>query len=259
MHVTQREKLIVSQLEDRGFVTFQDLSARIAVSAATLRRDLSRLAEEGKLVRVRGGIKAAVNESPDTALPMLSGSPFDENVVLNRTAKRAIGAKAAEYCEPGETIIIDGGSTTLQMCPFLAGKGLHVVTNSLHVVSALLPQPSTRITVPGGSIFREQNIILSINGEQWLSGIHAPKIFLGAAFVGRQGIMQADAVLAVAERGMIEQAEWVALLVDSSKFKAPSGTVVCALDQIDVVITDAGIPDDAAQSIRDAGAELIIV
>jgi DeoR family ulaG and ulaABCDEF operon transcriptional repressor len=133
-----------------------------------------------------------------------------------------------------------------------------VLTNSLHVVSALLPQPGTRIAVPGGSLFREQNIILGIGGEECMPRVHAPRLFMGAAFIGAQGVMQADVVLAAAERQMIDRAEWVALLVDSSKFAAPSGSVVCGLDELDVIVTDAAISDAHAQMIEQAGVKLII-
>jgi DeoR family ulaG and ulaABCDEF operon transcriptional repressor len=76
-------------------------------------------------------------------------------------------------------VTIDGGSTTLQMCPHLAGLDLQVLTNSLHIVSALLPQPDTRVLAPAGTVFREQNIILSAEGEDRMPRFHAPKLFMG--------------------------------------------------------------------------------
>lgn len=87
---------------------------------------------------------------------------------------------------------------------------------------------------------------------------HAPRLFMGAAAVGPQGAMQADVVLVAAERRLIDRAEEVILLVDSSKFHTQSGTIVCGLDEIDTIITDSGIAPEAAQSLRDAGVKLII-
>ncbi len=83
--------------------------------------------------------------------------------------------------------MIDGGSTTLQMCRHLEGKNLQVLTNSLHIVSALLSQTGTRISVPGGAVFREQNIILSASGDDLMPRFHAPQLFMGAAAVGAAG------------------------------------------------------------------------
>lgn len=87
---------------------------------------------------------------------------------------------------------------------------------------------------------------------------HAPKLFMGAAAVGLQGVMQADVVLVAAERRLIDRAEEVILLVDSSKFRSQSGTIVCALDEVDTIITDEGIPPDLAEGLRKAGVNLII-
>jgi DeoR family ulaG and ulaABCDEF operon transcriptional repressor len=159
---------------------------------------------------------------------------------------------------PGEGIMIDGGTTTLQMCPHLAGLDLQVLTNSLHIVNALLPQAGTRILVPSGAVFREQNIILAPAGEESMPRFHAPKLFMGAAAVGPAGVMQADVVLVAAERRLIDRAEQVILLVDSSKFTTRSGTIVCELGEVDTLITDAGIPASAAAAIREAGVNLVI-
>lgn len=257
MHVEERERLILSLIGKTGFVSFKQLDASVAASPATLRRDLDRLESEGVVQRVRGGARL-VDAVPTDQGPSLAGVPFHENVARNPAAKAAIGRVAASLCNPGESIIIDGGSTTLQMCRHLADLNLQVLTNSLHVVSALLPQPGTRIAVPGGSVFREQNIILGIAGEECMPRVYAPKLFMGAALVGAHGVMQADVVLAAAERQMIDRAEWVALLVDSSKFAAPSGTVVCALEEIDVIITDDRIGDVHATMIERAGVKLIV-
>jgi DeoR family ulaG and ulaABCDEF operon transcriptional repressor len=184
--------------------------------------------------------------------------PFHENVNRHPREKAAIGRAAARLCEKGTAVMIDGGSTTLQMCRHLKGLDLQVLTNSLHIVSALLPQAGTRVLVPGGSVFREQNIILSPAGEDAMPRFHAPRLFMGAAALGEHGLMQADVVLVAAERRLIERAEEVVVLVDSSKFRGSSGAVVCNLDEIDLVITDNGIEPAAVQMLESAGVRVII-
>jgi DeoR family ulaG and ulaABCDEF operon transcriptional repressor len=255
MHAAEREAAIFQLLGNSGFVSFRELERELDASPATIRRDLERLAGEGRVVRVHGGAKLPIDPS---ASGSLSGVPFHQNISLNRAAKEAIGKAAAELCHPGEGIIIDGGSTTLQMCPHLDGLGLQVLTNSLHIVSALLPQATTRITVPGGAVFREQNIILSAGGDDLMPRFHAPKLFMGAAAVASQGVMQADIVLVAAERRFIERAEQVILLVDSSKFEGSSGHIVCGLKEVDVVVTDASIPSEQRRILTDAGVRLVI-
>jgi DeoR family transcriptional regulator, ulaG and ulaABCDEF operon transcriptional repressor len=260
MHANERENLILSLLAPKGFISFRALEARLDSSPATIRRDLERLALEGKLTRVRGGIKTAATQDANALAPSyhLAGVPFHENIGLNRAAKQAIGRAAAALCQPGEGVMVDGGSTTLQMCPHLAGLGLSVLTNSLHIVSALINQQGTRVLVPSGAVFPEQNIILSVFGEEGMPKFHAPKLFIGAAAVGPAGLMQADPVLVAAERRLIERAEEIILLVDASKFADASGNVVCDLGEIDTIVTDERISDETATMIEAAGVKLMV-
>jgi len=255
MHAAERERLIVAALGPTGFVSYRELESLLDASPATIRRDLTRLEDEGRIVRVHGGARRPEEPEPT---PRLIGTPFDQSITLHAGIKRAIGKAAAALVAPGEGIMIDGGTTTLQMCPHLAGMHCQVLTNSLHIVNALLPQEDTRILLPSGALFREQNIILAAPGEEAMPRFHAPKLFMGAAAVGPQGIMQADVVLVAAERRLIDHAEEVILLVDSSKFAAKAGTIVCRLDEIDVVVTDPGISAPAKDMLQSQGVRLVI-
>jgi DeoR family transcriptional regulator, ulaG and ulaABCDEF operon transcriptional repressor len=259
MHATEREQAILDLLAQRDFIAFRELEKHVDASPATLRRDLERLANDGRISRVRGGVKAAGErggeQSPVPA--RLAGVPFHENIARHRKQKEVIGRAAAGLCSNGAAIMIDGGSTTLQMCRHLEGKQLQVLTNSLHIVSALLPQGGTRVLVPGGSVFREQNIILTAAGDDTMPRFHAPKLFMGAAAVGLQGVMQADVVLVAAERRLIERAEELILLVDSSKFQG-SGNVVCDLKEVDTIVTDSGITKRDSAMLSGAGIKLVI-
>ena len=263
MHSSQREKRILELVGQTGFLSFQEIDGLIDASPATLRRDLERLDSNGQIKRVRGGVERVDNAQLDPAVAStssgLTGVPFHENARRRAPQKRAIGKAAAALCSANEGIMIDGGSTTLEMCPHLTGLNLQVLTNSLHIVSALLPQAGTRILVPAGTVFREQNIILSATGEESMPRFHAPKLFMGAAAIGPQGLMQADVILVAAERRLIERAETVIVLVDSSKFAGPSGAVVCELDEIDVIVTDSGISDAQAEEVRSAGVRLHVI
>lgn len=256
MHAAQREQLILDAIETSGFITYRDLEARLDASPATIRRDLTRLEKAGSIVRVHGGAKPAAESKGGRS--GLAGTPFAQSITQNLAQKQAIGRAAAELCEPGEAVMIDGGTTTLQMCPHLDGLDLQVLTNSLHIIDALLPQPGTRLLVPSGVIFREQNIILAPSGEESMPRFHAPRLFMGAAAVGPQGVMQQDVILVAAERRLIDRAEELILLVDSSKFSSSSGAIVCGLDEVDVLVTDQGIPADMAATLKAAGVKLII-
>ena len=259
MHATERERLILATLAPNGFVTYRDLEARLGASPATIRRDLAKLESDGRIVRVHGGARLAGSDTDTRGQGQnLAGTPFDLAIKRNLSAKQAIGRAAAALCQVGTAVMIDGGTTTLQMCPYLAGLDLQVLTNSLHIVDALLPQPGTRILVPSGTVFREQNIILAPAGEDSMPRFHAPRLFMGAAALGARGVMQQDVILVAAERRLLARADEVILLVDSSKFVSSSGAIVCGLDEVDMVITDAGITDADAAMVRNAGVNLVI-
>jgi DeoR family transcriptional regulator, ulaG and ulaABCDEF operon transcriptional repressor len=253
MHANERASAILKRLRMTGFLSFRDLDNLLTASPATLRRDLDRLEEQGKLKRVRGGAQLAEAERVS-----LSGVPFHENAGRNHPQKQAIGRAAAALCRQGEAVIIDGGSTTLEMGPHIESLGLHVLTGSLHIVSALQRQPGTRISVPAGAVFREQNIILSPYDDDGMSGFHASKLFLGAAGVGPRGPMLADALLIQAERRLLERADEIVLLVDSSKFEQIGGHLLCDLSAIDVIVSDAGLAKEYHDMIAAAGVRLIV-
>lgn len=261
MHAAEREKAILMLLEQNdGFVSFRSLEEKLDASPATLRRDLGRLAREGAIDRVRGGAKLAGQDVADKASEddHLAGTPFNESLRRMPAEKRLIGRAAAKRCREGTSVMIDGGSTTLQMCRHLEGRDLQVFTNSLHIVRALLPQAGTRLLVPGGAVFREQDIILSAGGDETMPSFHAPQLFMGATSIGAQGIMQPDVILVAAERRLIDRADELIVLVDHTKFHGPSGNLVCALEEVNTVITDAGVEDKNVAMLEAAGINVVI-
>ena len=259
MHAAEREQLILQLIQQRGFIAFQDLDSQLDASPATLRRDLDKLESTGRIVRVRGGARLAESETAESGdVQHLRGVPFHQNIARNDQAKRAIGRAAAALCRRRESVIIDGGSTTLQMCAHLEALELQVLSNSLHIINALLPQPGTRIAIPAGTVFREQNIVLSPFDNDGMERYRASRMFMGAAAVGRHGVMQADLILAQSEQRLLARADELILLVDSSKFEAPAGHVACTLQEVDTVVTDDGIRPEHIALIKDCGVKLIV-
>lgn len=257
MHAVQREKLILELLAKTGIVSYRELETKLGVSGATVRLDLMRLEGRKLAVRARGDVMLPeIAQDIDRAQP--GGAPSSRLVAHRLIAKRVIAKAAASLCETGEVIMLGAGMTTLQMCPFFKGLGLQVVTNSLHIVEALLPQPDTHILLPSGTVSRDRNIILAPSCGHSMPRFHAPKLFMGAVAVGPQGVMQQDAILVAAERRFIDQADQVILLADSSKFVSSSGPIVCGLDEVDVLVTDAGVGQEARAMLAAAGVRLIV-
>jgi DeoR family transcriptional regulator, ulaG and ulaABCDEF operon transcriptional repressor len=263
MHATEREALILDAVRQKGFISFQQLEKLMPASPATIRRDLERLMSAGLLSRVRGGAKSVESKTPALSAVRgagahLEGVPLDENLHRNMAKKAAIGKAAAKLCTAKEAIMIDGGSTTLQMCQHLAGLDLQALTNSLPIATALLKQKGTRVLVTAGQVFPEQNIILSLTNDDGMPSFHAPKLFMSGAALGPQGLMQVDMLLVAAERRLIDRADELIVLLDSSKFDGPSGHVVCRLEEIDIVVTDKGINAQQMTWLEKANIRVIV-
>jgi DeoR family ulaG and ulaABCDEF operon transcriptional repressor len=254
MRAFERDQLILDMLREKDFLSLQTLCESLHASPATVRRDLERLEQQGALQRVHGGARPSANGGG----AHLRGTPFDANLRRQLNQKMAIGRVAATLCGPGDAVIIDGGTTTFQMCPHLQAHNLQVLTNSLHIVNALVRQSNVKLAVPGGSVFAEQNIILSPFDDDGLNHFHASRMFVGAAAIGERGLQQADSILIQAERKLMARADTLIVLVDSSKFRSHASLQLCELSQVDLVITDDGISRSERAMLRNAGVEVTI-
>ena len=252
MYEAERERAILRVVAEQDFVSVQDLTQRLDISEATIRRDLKRLSEGGRIRRVRGGAQSIER-------PVLTGQPqFGTDQGRNAAAKRAIAERAAGLCEPGDSIVLDGGTTVFAMTEFLGSMGLRVLTNSFPVAHALSTSTTNRVSVLGGEIYREQQVIASPYPQPMVAGFSARRLFLSAQAVGLHGLMQTDPLLIHGSLALLERAEEVVALVDSSKFERRGVHVSCPLQKVDVLITDAGISAGARRMVTEAGVSLVI-
>jgi DeoR family transcriptional regulator, ulaG and ulaABCDEF operon transcriptional repressor len=244
MHESERHRIILSAVQDRPVVTVIDLCAMTGASEATIRRDIATLHMQKRLRRVRGGAESI---SPPQFVG-LAGRPFSVNEALHAKQKQAIARAAVKLCDDGDSIIINGGTTTFQM----------VFTNSFPIAEHLLKHSKNTITLSGGTIYREQNIILSPFDNDVTRNVYARRMFMGAHGLAPIGLMESDPLLVQAEQKLIGQADELIVLVDSSKFANRSSLVLCPLSRIDTVITDEGISDKAAAMLEAADVTLIV-
>lgn len=254
LHETERHRVILSAVQSRPMATVADLCEVTDASEATIRRDIAALHVQGKLRRVRGGAEA-INPPSQGGLV---GRPFSVNETININQKRAIARLAADMCGDGEPIIINGGTTTYQMVHYLTTKRLNVFTNSFAIAEFLIHNSRNSVVIPGGTIYREQNVILSPFGGVVASHFHAKRMFIGCQGIGAHGLMEADPMVVQSELALIDQAEELVLLADSSKFSGRSSLILCGLDRIAAVITDSGIRDEDRQMLETAGVRLLV-
>lgn len=264
MHFQDRWKRIIDELSLDRVTSVDELTERLGVSPATIRRDLNELDSLGYLLRVRGGAmraesKAYKTGTEDRRSEGLQGQPaFLETVISNAAAKRAIARTALDFLTPGLSMIIDGGTTTYTMASMMPNEPYHVLTTSIAILQGLINRPKVRVTLPGGEFFREQSIILNPYEDGILQHFTAARMFIGCQALTRNGLLQTDGLLVQSERRLIERANEIIVLADSSKINASGSLAVCPLSRIDVLITDDGIAPDAVAWLKGAGVDVRI-
>ena len=254
MHERDRHRIILSAVQDRPVVTVVDFCNLTGASEATVRRDIATLAFQNKIKRVRGGAEAL---NPPQFVG-LAGRPFSINKTVHSAEKQAIAVAAVDLCEDGDSIIINGGTTTFQMVHPLASRRMQIFTNSFPIAEHLLKNSKNSIMLSGGTIYREQNIILSPFDNDMTRNFYAKRMFMGAQGIGSVGLMEADPMLIQAEQKLIGQSDELVVLADSSKFANRSSLVLCPLERVNTMITDEYISDKSAAILEAAGVKLIV-
>jgi DeoR family ulaG and ulaABCDEF operon transcriptional repressor len=252
----KRRKGLLRLLAEHHAASVEQLVGWLSASPATIRRDIAWLAERNMLLRTRGGAETLPQKKPAFAL---SGETFQHNMASFGPEKRAIARHAVSLCQDGETIIVNGGTTTFMMAEFLADKRLKILTNSFLMAERLLTSSENEIILPGGQVYREQNVILSPFDNDITQHHYAGKMFMGVFGLSMLGLMEADPLLIQAEKRLIGQAEELIVLADSSKFARKAGLILCGLNRVACVITDTGAPDSALVMLRQAGVKVVTV
>lgn len=254
--MTERRKRLLKVLAEQKSASVHELVELLDSSPSTIRRDIGWLASR-KLLTRRRGLAEIVREQ---ATP--SGHPhatFHTNFHKHAEEKRAIARRASAMCESGETIIINGGTTTFMMAEFLAEKTLTIMTNSFLTAERLLASSDSDVILTGGKVYREQNVIISPFDNDVTEHHYASKMFMSVFGLSLLGLIESDPLLIQAEKRLIGQAEKLVVLVDSSKFTRRAGLILCALRQVDTVITDTHVSDAAVQWLEQSGIKVVTV
>ncbi len=249
MLVEERRAKILNILENKGFTSLQDLTELVEASESTIRRDLEYLDGIGQIRRTRGGAAYAGD----------SLSAFEDRRSHSSDEKRRIAKAAADLIEPGETVLLDGGTTTLEVARELIGKPLQVVTNSLPVASLLVNQSNIELVMIGGYLYPKTGVALGPISVSALSEIRARRLVISVGGITERGLFNSNALLVATEQRMIEAADEVIVVSDSSKFGHSALAHLCSLDVVDRMVVDSGIAPQWKQLLTDAGIRLTIV
>jgi DeoR/GlpR family transcriptional regulator of sugar metabolism len=245
-----RRSRLLDLIRVRGFAALEELVRELGVSESTVRRDLDALEEQGSAKRTHGGVLYA------GGMPRLA--EFDERQPANWAAKRAIAAKAAELIGDGETVLLDGGTTTYEVARLLVGRSLQVVTNSLPVANLFASESRSDLVLLGGYVSPRTGVCLGPYANELLGRLHVTTTVLSAAGIAEEGLFNAHLLLAETEQAMLRAAGRVMVVADSSKFGRKSLTLVAPLAEIDAFVSDDGLAPDWRSRIVASGSELVI-
>ena len=244
----QRRELVLRAVKANRGSRVGELADRFGVSEMTIRRDLDLLAHRGKLTRVRGGA-------------MVEGSepPFETTAVQGFEEKDRIGAAAASLVKDGETILIDIGTTTLQLAKHLHDRTITVITSNLAVYEELLPDNTVELVLLGGIVRRNYRSVIGMLTLDALDALRVDRTFLGASGLRSDlSVMDSTMEEVPIKRGMIAAATETALLLDSAKFGVGGIARICSCRDLELVVTDSAAPPPLVGELEEAGVEVML-
>lgn len=240
-----RQTQIVALLNEENFLDLRSLTERFRVSVATIRRDLEELEQNGMLRRTHGGA-VTINQ-------VAQDSTHAARATANLAEKAAIAAKAAEMISDGDAVIIDAGTTALEVAKLLSGRsGLTLVSNGIDIIAELVRGGASNVYGVGGEYTESNRSFRGPMAESFIRQLNVDKLILNASSIdlSRELICTASPVNASIQKAMIEVANRVIVVADHSKFTKSSLAVTARIEDVSVIITDTG-----AQSVLEAAPD----
>lgn len=251
MEVSERRAEIVRLLRERGQVSVADLSAALSVSEMTARRDLEFLETEGLARRFHGGAVTTVSRSFET--------PYAARAYDHQAAKRAIGQRVAELIMGGETVIVDAGTTTVQVARALRDKAnLLVCPLGMQAAAELADRPGIRLLVPGGEVRRGEQMFVGELTRAALAGLRFDTYVMAVGGVSRtDGFTDFSLDDVAVKQAALRSARRCVVACDSSKLGQVGFARIGALDVAATIVTDA--PSDADRAwLTKAGLDVVV-
>jgi len=245
-----RRSLILEKLDETGQVNVNDLSELLGVSEVTIRNDLDKLEKNKLLIRAHGGAFKTNNIALNVS----------EKKKINLDLKRIIGKKAAGLINEDESVILDSGTTTFELSSNLKDfQNLTVISNALDIVNNLSQYKNLEVFMPGGYLKEFSMSLVGPMAERNFRQLYCNKLFLGVDGIKENmGIFTHYMEEAYLNQIMIEVAEEVIVIADSSKFKKSGLAFICGFDKIHKIITDSGVGPEMLETMKKNNIEVII-
>jgi DeoR/GlpR family transcriptional regulator of sugar metabolism len=245
---TERRTRLVEHLRADGRASVAELADDLGVTPSTIRRDLQRLAREGRVVRTYGG--AALSAATAGSIGSLRGDP-------QLDAKRAIARAAAARVADDSTIAIASGTTTLAFAREIAHRRLTVITNALDIANVLLDRDAIELIVLGGVVRPRMHSMLGHLAELSMRELRADTLFMGIGAISlEQGLMNDSVPEILTDRALAQMSRSVVVLADATKFEQVAPGFVFGLDEVDVLVTDDAAPAGTLDALRRRGIDV---
>lgn len=250
MHADERRHSLVELVSRRGFASLAELAAELRASESTIRRDLESLDRAGVLRRTHGGAMLA---SDAVSIP-----GFEDRSRASAAEKRVIGRRAAELVSDGETVLLDGGTTTFEVARHLLGRSVQVVTNSLPVAHLLAGDRRVDLTIVGGYVYPRTGVAVGPLAAQFLANVHARRLIMSVAGVTERGFFNSNTLLVETQLQMMQVAGEVVVVADHTKFGQQSLAFLCELGRVQKLVSDAGLGEEHRRMLGEAGVEVVV-
>jgi DeoR/GlpR family transcriptional regulator of sugar metabolism len=239
----ERRKYILSLIEEKGSVIIEDLAKELKVSPMTIRRDLIYLEKNNFIVRTHGGAVPFNNLHQEV--------PYQNKVQSEIEEKKRIAEYASSLIKEGQTVILDAGTTTMEIAKKIMNlKDIVVVTTDLLAALYLSKSKNIQVYCTGGFIQNEIGTCIGTEAEKFLTGICADIAFIGASAVDlKSGVTSPTMEKAIIKKRMIEAADYTVLVADHTKFGKKNFAKICALEELDLIITDNQIDEILLKNI----------
>jgi DeoR/GlpR family transcriptional regulator of sugar metabolism len=248
MNADERLAALVGLLQREGRVEVAAAADAFGAAEMTIRRDLDRMAAMGMARRVRGGATSLLMRGAEL--------PFAMRELERADAKRRIAAEVAAQLRDGEAVLLDSGTTAVEVGRAIAHRRLTVMPMSLHAAAALSASDSVRLLMPGGETRPGE---LAMVGPLALASIGALRFdtaVLTCCGLAGGRVTSHDLGDAEVKQAMIRSSARVLLATDSSKFRCTALAVVCDATAADLIVTDSAAPGDALDPLSSAGVEV---
>ena len=244
---TARGDQLLRRIDADGHVSVGALARDLGVTQSTIRRDLARLARDGRIVRTYGGAEV---RGP-AGMPQ-SGDP-------RSAAKRSIAEAAADRVRDGDTILISSGTTTLEFARRLLDRRLTVITNALDVAGVLMDRPGIELVVLGGVVRPGMHSTLGHIAELALRELRADALYMGIGAIGPDLSLMNDSIPEIlTDRALRHASRDCVVLADATKFRTVAPAFVFGMDQVTTLITDVAATPADIEAVRAAGVDVVV-